>query len=38
VQELITEARQRVENIRRQTAQLRQEQISYAQEIETATR
>jgi hypothetical protein len=38
VQELITEARQRVETIRRQTTQLRQEQISYTQEIETAAR
>jgi hypothetical protein len=38
VQELIVEARQRVEAIRRQTTQLRQEQIAYAQEIETAAR
>ena len=37
-QQLIAEARQRVEAIRRQTTQLRQEQIAYAQEIETAAR
>jgi N-methylhydantoinase B/oxoprolinase/acetone carboxylase alpha subunit len=37
-QQLIAEARQRVEAIRRQTTQLRQEQIAYAQEIQTAAR